>query len=125
MVRPMALIVPDAPAWQQGKAAKAPKNPPPIVTERFQFLEDYPLSTLTSGVATLLVVMREAMDAGAIGFGTSVSVSHNGYAGRYGLTHRRILILRDDGTELRGEDPQELADATSANFYALFNKAAP
>ena len=30
--------------------------------------------------------------------------SHNGYTGRYGLTHRRILILRDDGTELRGED---------------------
>ncbi|HNJ48936.1 MAG TPA: heparinase II/III-family protein, partial [Novosphingobium sp.] len=30
--------------------------------------------------------------------------SHNGYASRYGLTHRRILILRDDGTELRGED---------------------
>jgi uncharacterized heparinase superfamily protein len=23
---------------------------------------------------------------------------------RYGLTHRRILILRDEGTELRGED---------------------
>ena len=39
--RQLALIVPDAPAWQQGKAAKAPKNPPPIVTERFQFLEDY------------------------------------------------------------------------------------
>ncbi|MFN5902818.1 MAG: heparinase II/III family protein, partial [Novosphingobium sp.] len=30
--------------------------------------------------------------------------SHNGYVARYGLTHRRILILRDEGTELRGED---------------------
>jgi uncharacterized heparinase superfamily protein len=36
--------------------------------------------------------------------GTRLEASHNGYAGRYGLTHRRILILRDDGTELRGED---------------------
>lgn len=27
-------------------------------------------------------LMREAMEAGAIGFGTSVSVSHNGYAGK-------------------------------------------
>lgn len=35
---------------------------------------------------------------------TRLEASHNGYVGRYGLTHRRILILRDDGTELRGED---------------------
>jgi uncharacterized heparinase superfamily protein len=35
---------------------------------------------------------------------TRLEASHDGYAGRYGLTHRRILILRDDGTELRGED---------------------
>jgi uncharacterized heparinase superfamily protein len=39
------------------------------------------------------------------GFGaTRLEAAHNGYAARYGLTHRRILILRDDGTELRGED---------------------
>lgn len=35
---------------------------------------------------------------------TRLEASHNGYAQRYGLVHRRILILRDDGTELRGED---------------------
>ncbi len=35
---------------------------------------------------------------------TRLEASHNGYEARYGLTHRRILILRDDGTELRGED---------------------
>ena len=35
---------------------------------------------------------------------TRLEASHNGYAARYGLTHRRILILRDDGSELRGED---------------------
>ncbi|MBU6269394.1 MAG: heparinase II/III family protein [Sphingomonadales bacterium] len=39
------------------------------------------------------------------GFGaTRIEASHDGYASRYGLTHRRILILRDDGAELRGED---------------------
>ncbi|MBS0255772.1 MAG: heparinase II/III family protein [Proteobacteria bacterium] len=39
------------------------------------------------------------------GFGaTRLEASHDGYAARYGLIHRRILILRDDGTELRGED---------------------
>jgi uncharacterized heparinase superfamily protein len=35
---------------------------------------------------------------------TRLDASHNGYATRYGLTHQRILLLRDDGTELRGED---------------------
>lgn len=35
---------------------------------------------------------------------TRLEASHDGYAQRYGLLHRRILILRDDGTELRGED---------------------
>jgi uncharacterized heparinase superfamily protein len=35
---------------------------------------------------------------------TRLEASHDGYASRFGLTHRRILILRDDGTELRGED---------------------
>ncbi len=38
------------------------------------------------------------------GNATRLEASHDGYAGRHGLTHRRILILRDDGTELRGED---------------------
>lgn len=33
-----------------------------------------------------------------------VEASHDGYAARYGLTHRRILMLRSDGSELRGED---------------------
>ncbi|PNU04089.1 heparinase II/III family protein [Novosphingobium guangzhouense] len=35
---------------------------------------------------------------------TRLDASHNGYATRYGLTHQRILLLRDDGSELRGED---------------------
>jgi len=35
---------------------------------------------------------------------TRLEASHDGYGQRYGLTHRRILILRDDGSELRGED---------------------
>ncbi|MFC0589912.1 heparinase II/III family protein [Novosphingobium aquiterrae] len=38
------------------------------------------------------------------GGATRLEASHNGYASRHGLIHRRILILRDDGSELRGED---------------------
>lgn len=56
-----------------------------------------------SGVSEVDIDRRTL--AGAKGGGaTRLEASHNGYAGRYGLTHRRILILRDDGTELRGED---------------------
>ncbi|MBD3729894.1 MAG: heparinase II/III family protein [Sphingomonadales bacterium] len=38
------------------------------------------------------------------GKATRIEASHDGYASRYGLVHRRILILRDNGEELRGED---------------------
>lgn len=35
---------------------------------------------------------------------TRIEASHDGYASRHGLVHRRILALCDDGGELRGED---------------------
>lgn len=40
---------------------------------------------------------------------TRLEASHDGYASRYGLTHRRILLLAADGLELRGEDVLEPA----------------
>jgi uncharacterized heparinase superfamily protein len=58
---------------------------------------------LGSGVAEVEIDRRTL--AGERGSGaTRFEASHNGYAARFGLTHQRILILRDDGTELRGED---------------------
>lgn len=56
---------------------------------------------LGAGVGEVLVD-RRAQEGG-----TRVEASHDGYASRYGLLHRRILILRDDGSELRGEDVLE------------------
>jgi uncharacterized heparinase superfamily protein len=47
---------------------------------------------------------RRTLDGEKNGRATRLEASHNGYAARYGLNHRRILILRDDGSELRGED---------------------
>lgn len=38
------------------------------------------------------------------GLATRLEASHDGYAARFGLLHRRVLIMRDDGSELRGED---------------------
>ena len=51
-------------------------------------------------------VDRRTLDGvkGGSSSATRLEASHDGYGQRYGLIHRRILILRDDGTELRGED---------------------
>ncbi|HZU64119.1 MAG TPA: heparinase II/III family protein, partial [Novosphingobium sp.] len=62
---------------------------------------------LGSGVTEVEVDRRQmAWDNGPRGgmSATRLEASHDGYAARYGLVHRRILLLRDDGTELRGED---------------------
>jgi len=49
-------------------------------------------------------IERRTLEGDRNGGATRLEASHDGYDARYGLTHRRILILRDDGTELRGED---------------------
>jgi len=58
---------------------------------------------LGSGVGEV-EVDRRVMQLDGGGSATRIEASHDGYAGRFGLVHRRILILRDDGSELRGED---------------------
>ncbi len=35
---------------------------------------------------------------------TRLEMSHDGYGERYGLIHRRIMLVRSDGSEIRGED---------------------
>lgn len=40
---------------------------------------------------------------------TKLEATHDGYSARYGLIHRRILMLSSDGDELRGEDMLEPA----------------
>lgn len=64
---------------------------------------------LGSGVSEVEVDRRTLQTDGSYaasgpGQATRIEASHNGYVSRYGLLHQRILILRDDGTELRGED---------------------
>ncbi len=36
--------------------------------------------------------------------GSRIEASHDGYAKRFGVIHKRILVLASDGRELRGED---------------------
>jgi uncharacterized heparinase superfamily protein len=59
---------------------------------------------LGHGVSQVDFDRRVLAGDGPGGGATRLEASHDGYVARYGLTHRRILIARDDGTELRGED---------------------
>jgi uncharacterized heparinase superfamily protein len=47
---------------------------------------------------------RRTIESEGRGSATRLEASHDGYVARFGLVHRRILLLRDDGSELRGED---------------------
>lgn len=59
---------------------------------------------LGAGVDEVEVERRQVVaDAGRRG-ATRIEAAHDGYAPRFGLTHRRVLLLRDDGGELVGED---------------------
>jgi len=58
---------------------------------------------LGAGVGEVEVDRRTLAVEGG-GSATRIEAGHDGYVGRFGLVHRRILLLRDDGSELRGED---------------------
>ncbi len=62
---------------------------------------------LGSGVGEVEVDRRRG-EAGGMG-AAIIEASHNGYASRFGLLHRRILTLTDDGRSLSGEDRLEPA----------------
>ncbi len=62
---------------------------------------------LGKGVETVELDRRQIARPGQRPTGrdaTRIEAAHDGYASRFGLTHRRILMLSGDGTELAGED---------------------
>jgi len=54
--------------------------------------------TLGRGVGEVELVRQESETS------SRIEASHNGYARRFGLLHRRQLVMANDGRELRGED---------------------
>lgn len=57
-----------------------------------------PKGKLGKGVCEVLIDRRDVKNA------TRLDMRHDGYRLRYGMDHRRILLMRNDGTELRGDD---------------------
>ncbi|MXO65541.1 heparinase II/III family protein [Altericroceibacterium endophyticum] len=58
---------------------------------------------LGKGVNAVEIDRRPLEQDGTV-IATRIEASHDGYSSRFGLIHKRVLILRDDGEELRGED---------------------
>ena len=68
-------------------------------------------------------LMREAMEAGAIGFGTSVSVSHNGYAGKP-VPSRQATVEEMDGlVSVMGEMKRGLMQITIGREFSTRHMA--
>jgi uncharacterized heparinase superfamily protein len=67
-------------------------------------LDDTNSTALLSGGQLGRGVVDVAMERRDIDNATRIEVSHDGYARAYGFTHSRLLIVRSDGMELRGED---------------------
>jgi uncharacterized heparinase superfamily protein len=49
-------------------------------------------------------VQEVELDRQEVAQGSRLEIAHDGYARRLGFTHRRLLLLSQDGRELRGED---------------------
>jgi N-acyl-D-amino-acid deacylase len=68
-------------------------------------------------------LMREAMEAGAIGFGTSVSVSHNGYAGKPVPSRQATVEEMDALVSVMGDMKRGLMQITIGREFSTRHMA--
>jgi uncharacterized heparinase superfamily protein len=73
-------------------------------TSSCEFVERSAVKRLLKGAPilngpTAVEVEREALDDGVL-----LALSHDGYAGRFGVIHRRVLMAAADGQRLDGQD---------------------
>ncbi|MCX7363556.1 MAG: amidohydrolase family protein, partial [Alphaproteobacteria bacterium] len=74
-------------------------------------------------IAGMKRLMREAMEAGAIGFGTSVSVSHNGYGGRPVPSRQAAVEEMDALVSVMGEMKRGLMQITIGREFSTRHMA--
>jgi N-acyl-D-aspartate/D-glutamate deacylase len=74
-------------------------------------------------LAAMKKLMREAMEAGAIGFGTSVSVSHNGYAGKPVPSRQATPEEMDGLVSVMGEVKRGLMQITIGREFSTRHMA--
>jgi N-acyl-D-amino-acid deacylase len=74
-------------------------------------------------IGKMKVLVREAMDAGAIGFGTSVSVSHSGYAGKPVPSRQATVEEMDSLVSVMGEMKRGLMQITIGRDFSTRHMA--
>ncbi len=74
-------------------------------------------------IAKMKKLVHEAMDAGAIGFGTSVSVSHNGYAGKPVPSRQATVEEMDALVSVMGEKKRGLMQITIGRDFSTRHMA--
>jgi N-acyl-D-amino-acid deacylase len=74
-------------------------------------------------ISAMKKLVREAMDAGAIGFGTSVSVSHNGYAGKPVPSRQATVEEIDSLVSVMGELKRGLMQITIGRDFSTRHMA--
>ncbi|CAN5889086.1 amidohydrolase family protein [soil metagenome] len=74
-------------------------------------------------ITAMKKLMREAMEAGAIGFGTSVSVSHNGYAGKPVPSRQATVDEMDALVSVMGELKRGLMQITIGREFSTRHMA--
>jgi N-acyl-D-amino-acid deacylase len=74
-------------------------------------------------IGAMKKLVREAMDAGAIGFGTSVSVSHNGYAGKPVPSRQATVEEMDALVSVMGEIKRGLMQITIGREFSTRHMA--
>ncbi len=77
----------------------------------------------TDEIAVMKKLVREAMDAGAIGFGTSVSVSHNGYAGKPVPSRQATVEEMDALVSVMGDIKRGLMQITIGRDFSTRHMA--
>jgi N-acyl-D-amino-acid deacylase len=74
-------------------------------------------------IGAMKKLMREAMEAGAIGFGTSVSVSHNGYGGKPVPSRQATVEEMDQLVSVMGEIKRGLMQITIGREFSTRHMA--
>ena len=74
-------------------------------------------------IGAMKKLVREAMEAGAIGFGTSVSVSHNGYAGKPVPSRQATVEEMDALVSVMGELKRGLMQITIGRDFSTRHMA--
>lgn len=92
-------------------------------TSSCQFVEMSAVKRLLHGAPIVSGPTRVENFREIVADGTVLSTSHNGYAAKFGMVHRRVLVVANDGSRLDGEDTMTPAQGArlrgNGSDYAL------